>query len=987
MLIGPAISPVAACALTGPGLILPHPTALPGVTGEGFEGEALVADTGDTWSYDGAPATVTARAYRLVLDGAPSGDVQTTPSLDIPLGTGGAAYLMQLRVQVAEASGLWSVWLTIANGTVGALPRLSAVSAIATGPDSCTAEVSTDTGTGTLYWDVTEEATPPPALKSAHSQPITATGPQTVTATGLSADTIYYVHFVQSDGAGHDSAPASSLAFTTDAEDLVPGTFGPGDWSIAHTGTGGSALLSITALPFPGAAALSGIEWRIGTGAWTPLGAAAVGDYPLESVFTDGVSVDVTLRARNAIGPGPVSDIKPVTTSQVTQTPIPIGPVSYTQGGDGAAPVLEITDVDLAGTTGPYTLFLATHPAGTTLTPLQIETGTGDTLDALTIQDDDGSLAGAHLTLSTSLEAGHLSFFLQDSQNAASAVIRLDGVDVDATPPVLAEVAATATGAFTADWQVQTNEDGGTIYVRARPAGDPPWTAADIIAAPAGSMAASVLASTAPALYGGSSTPGLIALWDAADVPDGSVTTLPDLAGPFDLTAVAAPTASGGVITFDGVDDVLVGADFPDDTGAQIPGARHVRDYALPDAMGGDTGEGFSIAGLAHDDADGTWWAANGGLNYDGSAADRQQSLVHLSADFSTNLGEIDLDAMLPDLETNDESPQGVAVDNANGYLWVGDPTARTIRCFDKATLTRASRPTTSRAASTSARSPSRRTAQISGSCRSRRAMPRSRRSAPTGATVSVDFTIDLDNRQDHLTEKDGVLYISCGTNGAQAFVTAVDPVQETVLGRAMLPYPGGADGMVGIEGIQFGPGGSVFIAHNGYFHYGDPGNPVAPLQWPRENIVTEYMLPDLGGADFDMFVLADVSPSGADCLFQFGSALDSTKRLPAAGIFPEDGAGWQLRVNTNSGGASVVEPDSFTGPALIYAERRGADVTFYVNGVAGGTGSLAANGAGAWGPAHPPMLGAAHTNANRYTAMNFYAGGGWSWGLLPTGN
>jgi hypothetical protein len=72
-----------------------------------------------------------------------------------------------------------------------------------------------------------------------------------------------------------------------------------------------------------------------------------------------------------------------------------------------------------------------------------------------------------------------------------------------------------------------------------------------------------------------------------------------------------------------------------DDTGAQIPGARHVRDYSLPDASGGDAGQGFSIAGFAYDDADGTWWAVNGGLNYDGSSADRQQSLVHLSADFA----------------------------------------------------------------------------------------------------------------------------------------------------------------------------------------------------------------------------------------------------------------------------------------------------------------------------------------------------------------
>jgi uncharacterized repeat protein (TIGR02059 family) len=108
----------------------------------------------------------------------------------------------------------------------------------------------------------------------------------------------------------------------------------------------------------------------------------------------------------------------------------------------------------------------------------------------------------------------------------------------------------------------------------------------------------------------------------------------------------------------------------------------------------------------------------------------------------------------------------------------------------------------------------------------------------------------------------------------------------------------------------------------------------------------------------------------------QFGSALDATKLLPAAGIFPEDGAGWQLRVNNASGGASVVEPDGFSGVTLLYVERRGADVTFYVNGVAGGSATLATDGAGAWGPVHPPMLGGAHTNTNRYTAMDFHAAG-----------
>jgi hypothetical protein len=205
----------------------------------------------------------------------------------------------------------------------------------------------------------------------------------------------------------------------------------------------------------------------------------------------------------------------------------------------------------------------------------------------------------------------------------------------------------------------------------------------------------------------------------------------------------------------------------------------------------------------------------------------------------------------------------------------------------------------------------------------------------------------------------------------------AIDPAQQTVLARTLLPYPGGAGELVGLEGIQFGQNGSVFIAHNGYFHYGDPGNPEAPLQWPRTNIVTEYMLPDLGGADFDMFALADVTPSNADCLLQFGSALDAVKALPAAGLFP-NGAhpSWQLRVNNSGPGDEARVSHTYAGPCLIYAERRGGNVTFYINGVEAGTDTLNDNGDDAWGPVHAPELGGANTNDNRHTAMAFYAAG-----------
>jgi hypothetical protein len=1069
MFIGLAISATAPSAPAGDGLILPQPVSLPMVSGDAVEGETLSADTSDAWVHDGSPAGVTARAYQLLLDGGPAVAAQAAPDITLPPAVGGASYLMQLRVQVTEAPGLWSSWVTIASGTVGALPQLSAVSATVTGPDSCMAEVSTDTASGVLYWEVSQDITPSPAVKTGPSQPVTATGPQIITAAGLASATTYYVHFVQSDGAGHDSDPVSSQAFTTALSAQVPAAFDAADWAIADTGTGGDAILTITALPFAGAAALSGIEWRIGAGVWRSLGAVTPGNYPLNDSFIDGVAADITLRAINIIGPatssdiktvtvsglpgafdvsdwsvaddgtgadatvsltalpatgglplsrvelridggawqtltatpapgtyalsgvfvdgmpsgltlrvvnangaGPESDIKSVTTTDMSNAVLSIGAASYAPGAGGTGPTLDITGVDLSGGTGPYTVFLATHAAGTTLAKAQIETGGGASADAISFTDDDGAVTGQTLTLSNSLVDGRLSLFIRDGLGAESAVTTISGVDVDAIAPVLSQVGVTNVTPTAADWEVVTDKAGGTIHVRARPAGDPQWTAEAITAAPGGSTPGIA----APALYGGASEPGLIALWDARDIPDGPVTTLPDLAGPFDLTAVAAPVASGGIITFDGVDDVLIGAQVAD-TGAAVPGARHVRDYSLPDASGGDAGQGFSIAGFAYDDADGTWWAVNGGLNYDGSSADRQQSLVHLSADFGTNLGEIDLDAVLPDLDMNDESPQAVAVDNAGGYLWVASPTARVIHCFDKGTGARVPANDITRGYDIGSLSIAEDGAALWVMSRPPGDATIQKISTDGNATVSVDFTIDLDVRHDHLTEKDGLLYVSCGTNGAQAFVVAIDPVQETVLARTMLPYPGSAEGLVGLEGIQFGQSGSVFIAHNGYFHYGDPGNPEAPLQWPRTNIVTEYRLPDLGGADFDLFALADVTPSGADCLVQFGSALDAVKRHPAAGLFPNGShPSWQLRVNNAGAGDEARVNHTHSGPVLIYVERRGPNVTFYINGTEAGTDTLNGTADGAWGPIHAPELGGSNANDNRHTAMDFYAAG-----------
>ena len=392
--------------------------------------------------------------------------------------------------------------------------------------------------------------------------------------------------------------------------------------------------------------------------------------------------------------------------------------------------------------------------------------------------------------------------------------------------------------------------------------------------------------------------------WDASDLTDGAVATMSDLAGMFPLVAVNAPTAASGVTNFDGSNDVMQGAEVLGRNQVHIvPGVEYVREFSLPDADGSDPGQGFSIAGFARD-TDGTWWATNGGKNFDGSTAERRQSIVHLSADFSTNLGEIDIDA----LWENDESPQGVALDAANNWLWVLDPTGQAIRSVNRDGTRNVGKDIDR--------------GYIVGSVCMAEAgdaiwvMSRGNGDATIqkimtdgSKTVLVNGTVSLNSRHDHIFEYGGLLYISCGTNGAQAYVEALDAVTLARLGRAMLPYPDAPDGLVGLEGIWIGPDGQCLVAHNGYFHYGNPDgtNTQAPLTFPRSNIVIEYTLPVIASKDFDLFFLGSVDPSGTDCILQFGSPVESRQDIPSIALFSnENKASLELRKNTTISAAET---------------------------------------------------------------------------------
>jgi hypothetical protein len=164
----------------------------------------------------------------------------------------------------------------------------------------------------------------------------------------------------------------------------------------------------------------------------------------------------------------------------------------YAPGGSGSGPTLNITDLVLAGTTGPYEYFLATHPAATTLSKTDVEDGGGDEEDRLSFSDADGAVTGQQLILATSLSGARLSMFIRSSDDppTESGIVTLDDVDVDATANAPTGVSGTKTGATTATWAATLDEADGELFAATYVDGDTAPNAAQIIAGSGGSIVA-----------------------------------------------------------------------------------------------------------------------------------------------------------------------------------------------------------------------------------------------------------------------------------------------------------------------------------------------------------------------------------------------------------------------------------------------------------------------------------------------------------------
>jgi hypothetical protein len=104
------------------------------------------------------------------------------------------------------------------SGSGPVAPVLTGPSGSQTGATTASGSVSTNQGNGTLYALFSTSSTATAAqVKAGLSQAVTTAGPQYVNATGLTADTTYYPHYLHRNSSGLDSLVVTGLSFKTAA--------------------------------------------------------------------------------------------------------------------------------------------------------------------------------------------------------------------------------------------------------------------------------------------------------------------------------------------------------------------------------------------------------------------------------------------------------------------------------------------------------------------------------------------------------------------------------------------------------------------------------------------------------------------------------------------------------------------------------------------------------------------------------------------------
>lgn len=137
------------------------------------------------------------------------------------------------KIVASNAYGSAEAWSNVLGPIVDAAdvtpPSLSSQSGTASSSTTANLFVTTNEDNGTLYWVVTTSSTSPSAaqVKAGQnhagatasyfgSQVIFSAGGKEPTASGLTASTVYYAHFMHEDASSNQSSVVSTTSFTTD---------------------------------------------------------------------------------------------------------------------------------------------------------------------------------------------------------------------------------------------------------------------------------------------------------------------------------------------------------------------------------------------------------------------------------------------------------------------------------------------------------------------------------------------------------------------------------------------------------------------------------------------------------------------------------------------------------------------------------------------------------------------------------------------------
>jgi hypothetical protein len=246
-------------------------------------------------------------------NGAASTLIATTPTLTLTTPRPSTAKMAQIWRAADADMRITRVETEAAPVADTTGPVLEAPTAAATGANSATGTVGTNEAGGTLYRLASTNASGVTAatVKAANrTQPVNATGQQTVNETGLTPGTTCYMWYYQEDAAGNPSNVVVSAAFSTPAPDTTAPT-----WPNGAAITPGVSTSSSVSGSYPAASDANGVTYEKSKDGGTTWEANGSG---LSFTFTglaSGASFQVQIRPRD-----PAGNIGPALSASISTT-------------------------------------------------------------------------------------------------------------------------------------------------------------------------------------------------------------------------------------------------------------------------------------------------------------------------------------------------------------------------------------------------------------------------------------------------------------------------------------------------------------------------------------------------------------------------------------------------------------------------------------------------------------------------------------------